>query len=386
LLNFTWWVNRKDADGNNVFEGGFLGLDNIGVFDRSAELPTGGYIKQADGTSWMAMYCLNMLTIALELALENPVYEDMATKFFEHFLYIADAMNHIGGDQTELWDNEDGFFYDVLHLPNDENIKLKVRSMVGLIPLFAVTTLEPKVLNQLPNFKARLEWFIKYRPKLKYNVACMETTGVGARRMLALCYVTLGRYVAEDKLRCILAKLLDENEFFSPYGIRALSRYHQDNPYTFDVKGNEYRVDYEPAESSSGLFGGNSNWRGPVWMPVNYLLIESLQKFHHYLGDNFKVECPTGSGNWMNLWEVSQEISYRLTRIFLKDSQGKRAVYGATEKFQGDSYWQDLILFYEYFHGDNGAGIGASHQTGWTGLVAKLIQQSGEYIQDCHSS
>ena len=384
LLNFTWWVNRKDVEGNNIFEGGFLGLDNIGVFDRSAALPTGGHIEQADGTSWMAMYCLNMLTIALELALENPVYEDIATKFFEHFLYIADAMNHIGGDKTELWDAEDGFFYDVLHLPNSQKIKLKVRSMVGLIPLFAVTTLEPSVLNKLPNFKARLEWFIKHRPKLKYNVACMETKGVGARRMLALCYVTLGKYVAEDKLRLILTKLLDENEFFGKYGIRALSRYHQNNPYTFDVNGNEHRVDYEPAESRSGLFGGNSNWRGPVWMPVNYLLIESLQKFHHYLGDNFKVECPTGSGNWMNLWQVSQEISYRLTRIFLKDSRGKRAVYGATEHFQNDPYWQDLILFYEYFHGDNGAGIGASHQTGWTGLVAKLIQQSGEYIQNCH--
>ncbi|ELS01659.1 Mannosyl oligosaccharide glucosidase [Xenococcus sp. PCC 7305] len=383
LLNFTWWVNRKDTDGNNIFEGGFLGLDNIGVFDRSSALPTGGYIKQADGTSWMAMYCLNMLTIALELALENPVYEDMATKFFEHFLYIADAMNNIGGDKTELWDDEDGFFYDVLHLPGEQKIKLKVRSMVGLIPLFAVTTLEPEVLDKLPNFKRRLEWFINNRPKLKHNVACMESKGVGARRMLALCYVTVGEYVAVDKLRRILTKLLDENEFFGPYGIRALSRYHKDNPYTFDVDGTQHRVDYEPAESSSGLFGGNSNWRGPVWMPVNYLLIESLQKFHHYLGDDFKVECPTGSGNWMNLWEVSQEISYRLTRIFLKDSQGKRAVYGATEQFQSDLHWQNLILFYEYFHGDNGAGIGASHQTGWTGLVAKLIQQSGEYMQYC---
>lgn len=383
LLNFTWWVNRKDTDGNNVFEGGFLGLDNIGVFDRSAELPTGGYIEQADGTSWMAMYCLNMLTIALELALENPVYEDMATKFFEHFLYIADAMNKIGEDKTELWDHEDGFFYDVLHLPHGQKIKLKVRSMVGLIPLFAVTTLEPEVLNKLPNFRARLEWFIKYRPQLKYNVACMESRGVGARRMLALCYVTIDRYVAEDKLRRILTKLLDENEFFGDYGIRALSRYHQNNPYSFNVNGTQHRVDYEPAESSSGLFGGNSNWRGPIWMPVNYLLIESLQKFYHYLGDDFKVECPTGSDNWMNLWEVSQEISYRLTRIFLQDSQGKRAVYGATERFQNDPQWQDLILFYEYFHGDNGAGIGASHQTGWTGLIAKLIQQSGEYMQKC---
>ena len=381
LLNFTWWVNRKDAEGNNVFEGGFLGLDNIGVFDRSAPLPTGGYIKQADATSWMAMYSLNLLTIALELALENPVYEDMASKFFEHFLYIADAMNHIGGEKTQLWDNEDGFFYDVLHLPNGEKIRLKVRSMVGLIPLFAVTTLEPEVLNKLPSFKKRLEWFINNRPDLKKNVACMETRGLGARRMLALCYVTLDRFEPKDKLRRILEKLLDQKEFFGDYGIRALSRFHKDNPYTFYVNGNENRVTYEPAESSSGLFGGNSNWRGPVWMPVNYLLIESLQKFHHYLGDHFKVECPTGSGNWMNLWEVSQEISSRLTSIFLKDRDKKRPVYGEIYKFQHDPHWQNLILFHEYFHGDNGAGIGANHQTGWTGLVAKLIQQSGEYIQ-----
>ena len=381
LLNFTWWVNRKDAEGNNIFEGGFLGLDNIGVFDRSAPLPTGGHIEQADGTSWMAMYSLNMLTIALELALENPVYEDIATKFFEHFLYIADAMNNIGGDQTELWDKEDGFFYDVLHLPHGEKIRLKVRSMVGLIPLFAVMTLEPEVLNKLPGFKARLEWFINNRTELKKNVACMEQEGIGARRMLALCYVTRDRVEPEDKLRRILTKLLDENEFFSDYGIRALSRFHKDNPYNFHVNGDDNWVTYEPAESSSGLFGGNSNWRGPVWMPVNYLLIESLQKFHHYLGDDFKVECPTGSGNMMNLWEVSQEISSRLTKIFLKNGNQKRPLYGGIEKFQNDPHWQNLILFHEYFHGDNGAGIGANHQTGWTGLVAKLIQQSGEYIQ-----
>ncbi|WP_019506657.1 hypothetical protein [Pleurocapsa sp. PCC 7319] len=381
LLNFTWWVNRKDAEGNNIFEGGFLGLDNIGVFDRSAPLPTGGFIEQADGTSWMAMYSLNMLTIALELALENPVYEDMATKFFEHFLYIADAMVHIGGDKTQLWDDEDGFFYDVLHLPNGKRVRLKVRSMVGLIPLFAVTTLEPEVINQLSGFKQRLEWFISNRTDLKKNVACMETKGLGARRMLALCYATLDRYEPEDKLRRILEKLLDEDEFFGDYGIRALSRFHKENPYTFYVNGDENKVSYEPAESSSGLFGGNSNWRGPVWMPVNYLLIESLQKFHHYLGDDFKVECPTGSGNLMNLWEVSQEISSRLTRIFLKDSEQKRPLYGGIDQFQNDPHWQNLILFHEYFHGDNGAGIGANHQTGWTGLVAKLIQQSGEYIQ-----
>ncbi|GAB4545239.1 MAG: glucosidase [Pleurocapsa sp.] len=381
LLNFTWWVNRKDAEGNNIFEGGFLGLDNIGVFDRSAPLPTGGFIEQADGTSWMAMYCLNMLTIALELALENPVYEDMATKFFEHFLYIADAMNHIGDTKTQLWDDEDGFFYDVLHLPNGDRTRLKVRSMVGLIPLFAVTTIEPEILNKLPGFKARLEWFIQNRPDLKKNVACMETEGLGARRMLALCYATLNRFEPSDKLRRILEKLLDEKEFFSDYGIRALSRFHQENPYTFYVNGNENKVTYEPAESSSSLFGGNSNWRGPIWFPVNYLLIESLQQFHHYLGDDFKVECPTGSGNWLNLWEVAQEISSRLTKIFMQDEDKKRPVYGGIDKFQNDTNWQNLILFYEYFHGDNGAGIGANHQTGWTGLVAKLIQQSGDYIQ-----
>ena len=379
LLNFTWWVNRKDAQGNNVFEGGFLGLDNIGVFDRSKPLPTGGYIEQADGTSWMAMYCLNMLTIALELALENPVYEDMATKFFEHFIYIADAMTHIGDERTQLWDEADGFFYDVLHLPDDSRVRLKVRSMVGLIPLFAVTTLEPELLQRLPGFKARLEWFINNRPRLKRNVACMEAEGIGARRMLALCYVTIDRMESQDRLRQILTKLLDENEFLSDYGIRALSKYHDANPYTFYVNGEAHTVKYEPAESSSGLFGGNSNWRGPIWFPVNYLLIESLQKFHHYLGDEFKVECPTGSGNWLNLWQVAEEISQRLTQIFLPDTTGKRPLYGNISQFQTDPHWRDLILFHEYFHGDNGAGLGASHQTGWTGLIAKLIQQLAEY-------
>ena len=380
LLNFTWWVNRKDTKGNNIFEGGFLGLDNIGVFDRSSDLPTGGHIEQADGTSWMAMYCLNMLTIAIELAQENPVYEDMATKFLDHFLYIAEAMNHIGDDDTQLWDEEDGFFYDVLNLPNGERIRLRVRSMVGLIPLFAVTTIDPKMLEKLPNFKRRLEWFINSRPDLNKNVSSMDSFGLQDIRMLALCHVTPDRVEAKDRLRRILSKLLDENEFLSDYGIRALSRFHKDNPYNFYVNGDDYKVEYEPAESNSRLFGGNSNWRGPIWMPVNYLLIESLQKFHHYLGDDFKVECPTGSGKLMNLWEISQEISQRLTSIFSKDGEQKRPLYGATDKFQNDRYWQNLILFYEYFHGDNGAGIGANHQTGWTGLVATLIQQSGEYI------
>ncbi len=379
LLNFTWWVNRKDAQGNNVFEGGFLGLDNIGVFDRSAPLPTGGYIEQADGTSWMAMYCLNMLTIALELAQENPVYEDMATKFFEHFIYIADAMTHIGEENTQLWDQEDGFFYDVLHLPDNSRVRLKVRSLVGLIPLFAITTLEPDLLQRLPNFTERLEWFIHNRPQLTRNIACMETQGMGARRMLALCYTSIDRVESRDRLRQILTKLLDESEFLSQYGIRALSKYHEQHPYTFDVDGQQHRVDYKPAESSSGLFGGNSNWRGPIWFPVNYLLIESLQKFHHYLGDDFKVECPTGSGNWFNLWQVADEIAQRLIRIFLPDESRKRPLYGNIEQFQTDPHWRDLILFHEYFHGDNGAGLGASHQTGWTGLIAKLIQQQAEY-------
>jgi hypothetical protein len=370
LLNFTWWVNRKDVEGNNVFQGGFLGLDNIGVFDRSAALPTGGHIDQSDGTSWMGMYCLNMLTISLELAKNNSVYEDIATKFFEHFLYIASAMNHLGEDEASLWDETDGFFYDMLHLPNGERFLLKVRSMVGLIPLFAVETIEPEILNLLPNFKKRLEWFIKNRPDLRQNIACMESKGMGARRLMAI--------VSQDKLRLILQKMLDETEFFSDYGIRAVSKFHQNSPYTFKVNGSQFCVDYEPAESSSGLFGGNSNWRGPVWFPVNYLLIESLQKFHHYLGDDFKVECPTNSGNWLNLGEVAAQISQRLIGIFLKNSDLQRPVYGGSDKLQTDPHWQDFILFYEYFHGDNGAGIGASHQTGWTGLVAKLIQQSGE--------
>ncbi len=371
LLNFTWWVNRKDREGRNVFEGGFLGLDNIGVFDRSAQLPTGGHIEQADGTSWMGMYCLNMLAIALELAEENPSYEDIASKFYEHFLYIAKAMNLLGGEGNGLWDEQDGFYYDVLHLPNGHHLPMKVSSMVGLIPLFAIQTLEPEVLEKLRGFNRRLEWFIENRPDLRENVACMRTKGMRERRLLSI--------VDREKLRKILRKMLDENEFLSPYGIRALSKTHKDHPYVFHVNGHEHRVDYEPAESSSGLFGGNSNWRGPVWFPVNFLIIESLQKFHYYLGDDYKVECPTGSGNMMTLWEVATEISHRLMRIFLKDANGRRAVFGGAEMFQSDPEWRDYVPFHEYFHGDNGAGIGASHQTGWTGLVAKLIQQCGEY-------
>jgi len=319
------------------------------------------------------MYCLNMLAIALELAKENPSYEDIASKFYEHFLYIAKAMNLLGGDMDGLWNEEDGFYYDVLHLPDGKHLPMKVRSMVGLIPLFAIQTLEPEVLGSLKGFSGRLAWFIENRPDLRENVACMKTTGTRERRLLSI--------VDENKLRRVLSKMLDESEFLSPYGIRALSRYHKDNPYRFNVNGHEHRVDYEPAESTSGLFGGNSNWRGPIWFPVNYLIIEALQKFHYYLGDDFKVECPTGSGRLMTLWEVAGEISRRLTRIFLRDDKGRRPVFGGTEKFQTDPGWRDCIPFHEYFHGDNGAGVGASHQTGWTGLVAKLIQQTSEYSQ-----
>jgi len=370
MLNFTWWVNRKDADGMNIFQGGFLGLDNIGVFDRSAALPTGGHLAQSDGTSWMAMYTLNLLAIAMELAKEDSAYEDVASKFWEHFLYIARAMNNLGEDDISLWNEEDGFYYDVLHLPGQNSFPMKVRSMVGLIPLFAVETLEPDVMKRLPGFRKRLEWFIDNRPDLIGNVACMRTPGMEERRLLSV--------VTQDHLRRVLKVMLDENEFLSPYGIRALSRFHKESPYKLGVNGTEHRVDYEPAESSTGLFGGNSNWRGPIWFPVNYLLIESLQKFHYYLGDDFKVECPTGSGQMLTLWEVAAEISRRLSRIFLRDTEGRRPVFGQIEKFQTDPHWQDLVLFHEYFHGDDGAGIGASHQTGWTGLVAKLLQQSGE--------
>ncbi|HAX77849.1 MAG TPA: glucosidase [Cyanobacteria bacterium UBA11372] len=366
LLNFTWWVNRKDIDGNNVFQGGFLGLDNIGIFDRSSELPTGGHIDQSDGTSWMGMYCLNMLAMALELAKNNPTYEDIASKFFEHFLYIADAMNHIGETNIHLWDDTDQFFYDVLHLPHGERHHLKVRSMVGLVPLFAVETLEQNMLERFPGFRKRFEWFINNRPNLQKNIACLDKPGIGASRLLAI--------ISPEKLKPILQRMLDETEFLSPYGIRSVSKYHAENPYIFEIDGQPHRVDYEPAESTSGMFGGNSNWRGPVWFPMNYLIIESLQKLHRYLGDEFKVECPTGSGQWMNLTEVATELSHRLMRIFLKNGTNHRPVHGGNYLFQTDPHWRDLILFYEYFHGDNGAGLGANHQTGWTGLVASLIR------------
>ncbi len=368
LLNFTWWVNRKDPDGQNVFQGGFLGLDNIGVFDRSARLPTGGHIEQSDGTSWMGMYCLNMMAMALELAAENPAYEDVASKFFEHFVYIAKAMNDISG--IELWDEEDGFYYDVLHLPHGGTHRLRVRSMVGLIPLFAVETLEPEMVARLTHFRRRIEWFIEHRPEFRAHLDTTRRSAEGERRLLSL--------VPRRRLRRILEKMLDEHEFLAPHGIRALSAYHRDHPYVFEFNGQSHRVDYEPAESTSGLFGGNSNWRGPVWMPLNFLLIEALQRLHWYYGYTFQVEYPADTGRLMSLWEVSQEISRRVSRIFLRQPGGRRPVYGRQSRLQTDPYWRDLILFYEYFNGDTGEGVGASHQTGWTGLVAKLLQQSGE--------
>ncbi len=369
LLNFTWWVNRKDTEGKNIFQGGFLGLDNIGVFDRSKPLPTGGHIEQSDATSWMGMYCLNMLTMALELARDDRAYEDVASKFFEHFVYICRAINNIGNEKIELWNKEDGFFYDVLHLPDGETCPMKVRSMVGLIPLFAVETLDSELIDTLPRFKHRMQWFIENRPDFGIHIETQSKDGE-VRRFLSL--------VDRRRLVRVLRYMLDEAEFLSPYGIRALSRYHAAHPYVMSAMGVDYRVDYEPAESETGLFGGNSNWRGPIWFPVNYLLIESLQKFHYYLGDGFRVEYPTGSGRKLPLNEVARELSRRLIHIFLRGADGRRPVYGGTTKFQEDPHWRDLILFYEYFHGDNGAGIGASHQTGWTGLVAKLIQQSGD--------
>jgi hypothetical protein len=369
LLNFTWWVNRKDRDGINVFEGGFLGLDNIGVFDRSQPLPTGGYLEQSDGTSWMAMYTLNMLSMALELAGTDPVYEDVATKFGEHFIYIVNAMNHVGHSGVQMWDEEDGFYYDVLHFPDCTHFPLKVRSMVGLIPLFAVEAIEADVMERLPSFARRLSWFMTHRPELAKGCACMEP-GPSGRRLLSI--------VNPDRLRRVLRVMLDEREFLSPCGIRALSRVHRDHPYALSVDGVSHTVSYEPGESTSGLFGGNSNWRGPIWLPVNYLIIESLQKFHYCLGDEYRVECPTGSATMLTLGEVATDLSRRLTRLLLRGPDGRRPVYGAAARFQADPHWRDLILFHEYFHGDTGAGLGASHQTGWTALVAKLLQQSGE--------
>ena len=369
LLNFTWWVNRKDTEGHNIFQGGFLGLDNIGVFDRSAPLPTGGHIEQADGTSWMAMYSLNLMRISLELAATKPIYQDMATKFFEHFMYIAGAMANIGGEGIDLWDTQDEFFYDVLHLPHGERIPLRVRSMVGLTPLFAVETIEPELLDKLPDFKRHMDWFLNYRKDLAALVSRWQEPGLGERRLLSL--------LRGHRMKKLLKRMLDEREFLSDYGVRAISRFHKDNPYEFRAHGNTFTVNYQPAESDSGLFGGNSNWRGPIWFPVNFLIIESLQKFHHYYGDDFKIECPTGSGTYMTINEVAGELSRRLSRIFMRDEHSRRPVFGYSEKVQNDPHFRDYVLFHEYFHGDTGAGVGASHQTGWTGLVAKLLQPRG---------
>ncbi len=367
LLSFNWWVNRKDSEGNNVFQGGFLGLDNIGVFDRSAPLPQGVFLEQSDGTSWMAMFSLNMMTIALELSRTNPAYENIATKFFEHFLAIAKAMNNIGEDDLSLWDDQDNFFYDVLHLPYVGYRRIKVRSLVGLIPLLAVETIEPDLLDKLPGFKLRLEWYLTHRPDLAALVSRWQNPGEGERRLLALVRCT--------RMKQLLRRMLDTTEFLSDYGVRSISKYHEANPYEMNIGETVYRVEYEPAESRTGLFGGNSNWRGPVWFPINYLLIEALQKFHHYYGDDFKVECPTGSGLFLTLAEIADELSRRLIKLFELNDQHRRPYNGPMETPPSDPSSSDYILFHEYFHGDNGAGLGASHQTGWTGLVAKLIQQ-----------
>ncbi len=365
MLNFTWWVNRKDTQGRNIFQGGFLGLDNIGVFDRSSQLPTGGYINQSDGTSWMAMYALNLMRIALELAQYNPVYEDIATKFFEHFLNITAAMNRMYNQGAGLWDEEDQFFYDVLNLPDNNKIRLRIRSMVGLIPLFAVETLEPELLDKLPGFRRRMEWYLSHRPNLAALVSNWQVPGHGERRLLSLLH--------GHRMKQLLRRMLDESEFLSDYGIRALSRAHLANPYELKIGDIDVVVRYTPGESDSRQFGGNSNWRGPIWFPLNFLIIESLQKFHHYYGDDFKVECPTGSGQFMSIDQVANELSRRLARLFLKDPDGLRPVLRQYPELQKNPHFSDYVPFYEYFHGDSGRGVGASHQTGWTALIAKLL-------------
>jgi hypothetical protein len=366
LLNFSWWANRKDVEGNNIFEGGFLGLDNIGVFDRSAALPTGGFMEQADGTGWMALFCQEMFEIAIELAHHDPSYEGLAIKFLEHFMWIAGSMDRLGENRDELWDEEDGFFYDVLHLPDGQAMRVKVRSMVGLLPLCATVTVPPTALEKFPNLGKRADSFLRKYGELVANIHPFAKVGAGGRHLLAVC--------GEQKLRRILTRMLDESRFLSPHGIRSLSRWHFEHPYEFDVQNTRYIVGYQPAESNSAMFGGNSNWRGPVWFPINLLIIRALVQFYLYYGDSFKIECPTGSGRQMNLYQVAQEICRRLVSIFTRRPDGTRPVYGGTQRFQTDPYWRDLILFYEYFNGDNGAGIGASHQTGWTGTVARLAQ------------
>ena len=371
LLNFTWWVNREDADKHNIFQGGFLGLDNITIFDRSSGVPDGQHLEQADGTSWMAMYSLNMMRISLELAKYNPVYQSTATKFLEHFLYIAGAMTNIGGRGIDLWDEEDGFFYDVLHTPDDAQIRLKVRSLVGLIPLFAVEVIEPEIINYCPDFARRMDWFLNYRKDLSNLVSRWHEEGKGERRLFSL--------LRGHRMKCLLKRMLDENEFLSDNGVRSLSKYHKEHPYIYETDGKEFSVDYEPAEAQTGLFGGNSNWRGPVWFPVNYLLIESLEKFYNYYGDDFKVEYPANSGKYLTLHEIADGLSDRLSKIFLKDKNNKRKVYGDNNTFQTDPHFRENILFYEYFNGDNGTGLGASHQTGWTGLITDVIDRNYKF-------
>lgn len=377
LMNFTWWVNRKDVAGRNVFQGGFLGLDNIGPFDRGRSLPDGAYLAQSDGTSWMAVYALNMLAIAIELAKVESIYEDVASKFFEHFLIIADAMNSNRQDEPGLWDSDDEFYYDQVYLSDGERIPVKVRSVVGIVPTFAVETLSTETLDRLPNFKRRVEWFLTNRAELAENIARVDVGGTHDRRLMAICN--------PDRLRKILRRVFDENEFLSPHGVRMLSRYHRDHPFVLRLPGQEFRVDYEPAESTSGLFGGNSNWRGPIWFPLNFLLIEALQKFHYYLGEEYQVEFPTGSGRMLSLWEISLELSRRLVGLFRRDANGKRPFNGDVALFQTDPHWRDHILFHEYFNGDTGEGLGASHQTGWTALVAKLIDQLAAYSGNTHA-
>ncbi len=369
LLNFDWWVNRKDALGNNIFQGGFLGLDNIGVFDRNTTLPPGFTLGQADGTSWMAMYCLNLLAMSLELAVEDPAYEDVASKFWEHFVYIAHAMHHMGEDGFSLWDEQDGFFYDALRLPDGTHESLRVRSLVGVIPLSAVATGHLSLLDRFPGFKRRMQWFVQNRPDLLSSCASMTEEGKDRRVLFSL--------VTPDQLRRVLRFVLDENEFLSPYGIRSVSRFHREHPYDAYTGSIHHRLEYEPGESTSGIFGGNSNWRGPIWFPINYLILESLKRYHQYFGDDFKVECPTGSGKMMTLAEVFQELARRLSRVFLPGPDGSRPVYEGIAIYRDDPHWKDLVLFHEYFHGDTGKGLGASHQTGWTGLVAKLLDELG---------
>jgi len=374
LLNFTWWVNRKDEQGRNIFQGGFLGLDNIGVFDRSAPMPSGGFINQADGTSWMAMYSLNLMRIALELARHNPTYGDIATKFFEHFLNIAAAINGVGEGTLGLWDETDEFYYDQVHLPDGSTLPLKVRSMVGLIPLFAVETLEDDLLDVLPEFKERMRWFLEHRPDLAALVSRWHECGRGERHLLSL--------LRGHRMKCLLRRMLDTTEFLSDYGIRSLSKIHEQKPYRFNGCNEQHEVQYCAGESLVSLFGGNSNWRGPIWMPVNFLLIESLQKFHHYYGNDFKVECPTGSGTFLTLSEIASELGHRLSRLFLRGPDGVRPVLNNHPKLAHDVHFSDHLLFHEYFHGDSGRGCGASHQTGWTALITKLLFPRHEAVEE----